>query len=304
MARILIAEDDRSSAKFIQHHLHNKGHDCVVERTGDAAMRRIQETDFDLVILDVMLPKMSGFEVCRRIRQDATLYMLPVLVVSAMNSEEEIMHGLAQGADDYVSKPVNIDNLLRRVDTLMRSRANAHTTDPLTNLPSADHTKRELQKRSCTRQPFGVVYVELPALRAFAYRYGADRRDEAIRSLGETLENQGRQLEAAEVFVGHMGGGHFVCLLPYGQTRAFCEAAYKKWQEDGAQRFRAPTSAQAGGEPASSEALDAMFCVTFRDANDVVTPQQLFEVLSQIRNKGHATKPSGIYVDQRTIIGA
>ncbi len=304
MARILIAEDDRNSADTISQHLQSAGHSCALERTGEDVLRQVRESEFDLLILDVMLPKISGFEVCRRIRQDSSLYTLPILVVSAMNSEEEIMHGLAQGADDYVGKPYNIQNLVQRAEGLLRSRGSSQAADPMTGLPGADHTKREIQKRICARQPFGVAYVELPGLRTFAYRAGSDKRDEAIRLLGETLSSHSREAETPEAFVGHMGGGHFVCLAAPEHAAAFCQGAYKKWSEDGASLFRHDAGGQSPQGGSQSQNLDAMFCITFRDANDVITPQQLFEVLSQIRNKGQATHPAGIYMDQRTITRA
>ncbi len=98
MARILIVEDDSRTAEFVGSHLRATGHDCLVAQTGIEALNIARNNGVDLLVLDVMLPGgASGFEVCRRVRSDPNLYTMPILLLSAMSGDEEILHGLAQG---------------------------------------------------------------------------------------------------------------------------------------------------------------------------------------------------------------
>ena len=126
MARILVVEDERFTVEPVAVYLRASGHACTVEGSGAHALEQLKRAAYDLVVLDVMLPGVSGFEVCRRIRRDAALFRMPVLIVSAMRNEEEVLHGLGQGADDYIVKPVDVPSFRRRVDVCCVREEGAH----------------------------------------------------------------------------------------------------------------------------------------------------------------------------------
>ena len=115
MAKIMIVDDDPQAADQIASQLKTRGHSCAVMNDGEGVLEVARKTDLDLLILDVMLPSTSGFEVCRQVRRDDALYMLPILFVSSMNDEAEIQHGLEQGADGYIAKPIESQAFLQRV---------------------------------------------------------------------------------------------------------------------------------------------------------------------------------------------
>ncbi len=308
MAHILIVEDNQRTAEFVGQHLKGNGHQCSYERTGDRVLDALRAGGHDMLMLDIMLPGISGFEVCRRIRKDPELYTLPVLVLSAMASEEEVAHGLAQGADDFVAKPFDPHNLVQRVEGLLRARSNTNTTDPLTSLPSGDYTKRELQKRISAQEHFAVAYVDLPALREFAYRCGPKARTEAIQRLGQALKDVSGEMTMPGFFAGHMGGGHFVCLLPPDKAQAFCQQTHEHWRKNLEELYNAigqqASYHEATQEKRTSNApplLETLFCITFRESRAFVTPQHMFEVLSQLRSKAQTSgETSGVLLDRRT----
>jgi DNA-binding response OmpR family regulator len=122
MARILIVEDDRGMALGLSASLTHEGYAVTHVARGDDALARLAETKPDLVLLDVMLPGLNGFEVCRRIRQDDRV--TPVLMLTARGDEIDKVMGLDLGADDYLAKPVGVPELLARVRALLR-RASA-----------------------------------------------------------------------------------------------------------------------------------------------------------------------------------
>lgn len=304
MAHILIVEDDRKTAELIGRRLSAAGHQYSVESSGANVVEVVKNGGHDLLILDVMLPGVSGFEICRRIRRDTDLYTLPILILSIMSGDEEVKHGLAQGADDYVVKPFDINNLIHRVEALLRATTESNITDPLTSLPGADGTKRELQKKVSRQVSFALAYVELAQLREYGWHHGQEARDKTIRHLARALVQCGQGLNAEQFFVGHMGGGCFVCVLPPDTAEAYCNQVRSLWQQHLCKlnadvprdRERLEEPGQEGPPP-----LDTLFYVTFRDAKDNTTPQRMFEVLSQIRNRARAAKSSGVFVDQRTV---
>lgn len=118
--RILIAEDDPDIAGLVAHYLQKAGWDTQVEASGDMALAYARAHRVDLVILDVMLPGMSGFEVCRALRRDGTEAPVPIIMLTARADEADRVAGLEMGADDYVSKPFSPNELVARVRALMR----------------------------------------------------------------------------------------------------------------------------------------------------------------------------------------
>jgi len=118
--RILVAEDDRDIADLIAHYLHKQGWTAHVVGAGDEALAYARRQGADLIILDVMLPGLSGLEVCRALRGDAATASIPVIMVTARAEETDKIVGLEIGADDYVAKPFSPQELVARVRALMR----------------------------------------------------------------------------------------------------------------------------------------------------------------------------------------
>lgn len=124
-AEILIVEDDVAIARLIELHLQRAGYRAVVCPDGDEAMRRLQECAWRLVILDRMLPGKSGMQILRWLNRSGQEERTPVLMVTALSSTAERVQGLTEGADDYLSKPFEPEELVARVGALLR-RSEAH----------------------------------------------------------------------------------------------------------------------------------------------------------------------------------
>ena len=118
MARILVVEDEPSLALGLQEDLSIEGHEVEVARDGETALQRALAGSFDLIVLDVMLPKKDGFEVCRQLRRDGA--RVPILMLTAKTQESDKVLGLEIGADDYVTKPFSGRELRARIKALLR----------------------------------------------------------------------------------------------------------------------------------------------------------------------------------------
>jgi DNA-binding response OmpR family regulator len=126
---ILVAEDDRDIADLIGHYIQKTGWTAHVTPSGDDALAYAREQSVDLVILDVMLPGMSGLEVCRALRADRTTAAIPIIMVTARAEETDRIVGLEIGADDYISKPFSPNELIARIRALMRRAKRSDTGD-------------------------------------------------------------------------------------------------------------------------------------------------------------------------------
>lgn len=118
--KILVADDDRDVVDLVRYNLEVAGMDVTVAYDGVQAIQIAEEVSPSLIVLDIMMPKMDGFEVCRYVRKSAALDQTPILVLTARNSEEDEVHALNLGADDFVRKPVSPKRLISRVRALIR----------------------------------------------------------------------------------------------------------------------------------------------------------------------------------------
>jgi DNA-binding response OmpR family regulator len=118
MARILVAEDEANMAMGLRDNLEFEGHQVIVAEDGEAALEAATRESPDLILLDLMMPRMDGLEVCRRVREAG--HAVPILMLTAKGQEIDVVRGLEAGADDYVTKPFSIRELLARVKAALR----------------------------------------------------------------------------------------------------------------------------------------------------------------------------------------
>jgi two-component system, OmpR family, phosphate regulon response regulator PhoB len=120
MAKILLAEDEKQIADMISFKLANNGHQIVRAPDGEEALAQVRREQPDLILLDAMLPGLSGFEVLRRLKGDTALRSIPVIMVTAKGHERDVLAGLRGGAVDYIVKPFSLKELSARVELALR----------------------------------------------------------------------------------------------------------------------------------------------------------------------------------------
>ncbi len=147
MAKILLVEDDRTLLAALQFNLEKDGHDVVAVRDGQDALTSAREAAPDLVILDLLLPGMHGFDVCRALRRDSTV---PIVILSAKTEEVDRIVGLELGADDYVTKPFGMQELISRVRAHLRRAHQAPRSEPERVLVDGD-LEVDLDRHAVTR---------------------------------------------------------------------------------------------------------------------------------------------------------
>ena len=128
--KILVVEDEENLSMLIEYNLNKVGYKSIIASDGEQAMDRLKESKFDLVILDWMIPKLSGIEVCRRIRGNSDFNSLPIIMLTALGDENDKIRGLDTGADDYLTKPFSFPELMARIKALLR-RSNANDADEI-----------------------------------------------------------------------------------------------------------------------------------------------------------------------------
>jgi two-component system alkaline phosphatase synthesis response regulator PhoP len=121
-ARVLVADDNPQGAELIEAYLDGTGWEVRIVPDGGEAMKQVQEWKPDVVLLDVMMPKLSGFEVCKRLKADAATRQLPVLMITALDQASDVERAVEAGTNDFLTKPINKMDLVQRVRALLLSR--------------------------------------------------------------------------------------------------------------------------------------------------------------------------------------
>jgi DNA-binding response OmpR family regulator len=165
--RILLVDDEDSVQKLLAYPLRKEGYDVIPAVTGTEALDRLREGIFDLVVLDVMLPGVDGFEVCRQVRARSAV---PIIMLTAKTEEIDKVLGLELGADDYITKPFSVREFSSRVKAVLRRAALVRADEPLEEPIEEggiriDFEKRQVQARE---EQVPLIYVEFEILAALA----------------------------------------------------------------------------------------------------------------------------------------
>lgn len=129
MPRILIVDDTRQNAELLEAHLDGHGYETRLAAHGEEALQLVAEWPADVILLDIMMPKLSGFEVCRRLRADSATANVGVLMITALDQPTDIERAVEVGTDDFVTRPINKTELLLRVQSLLAALTETTPTD-------------------------------------------------------------------------------------------------------------------------------------------------------------------------------
>ena len=219
---ILIADDDPDLRDIVRSVLESAGFQVVEAPDGDQALQAVQHTTPHLMILDFAMPGLTGPQVCQRLKQDLLLRHVPIIMLTGKSEIQDKVEGLTAGVDDYVLKPFHPQELLARVQMVLRRTTQELEANPLTKLPGNTEILKALESRIAARTPLAVAYVDLDRFKAFNDHYGFQRGDEVIKRTAEILLKAIKIAGTEQDFVGHIGGDDFVLITIPDLADAVC----------------------------------------------------------------------------------
>lgn len=220
--RVLVVDDDPDIARFIEVNLRTHGFEVHLASDGVEALERAQQVLPDLVLVDVMMPRMDGFQVVDRLRSDPRTSNVSIIMLTAKALTADKVLGITTGADDYIIKPFDPVELVARVKGTLRRAREMRAMSPLTGLPGNARIQDELQSRISAGQPFALLYADLDNFKAYNDHYGFLRGDETLRAVGRIIQEAGLDAGGKQVFVGHLGGDDFVLVSPIDMAEELC----------------------------------------------------------------------------------
>jgi diguanylate cyclase (GGDEF)-like protein len=210
---LLVVDDDPFIARLLEIELRAAGYDVRVASDGEMALTAAQDRVPDLVLADVMMPNMDGFELTRRLREDPRTAAVSVIMLTARGLSADKLEGFAIGADDYIVKPFDTPELLARIRGVLRRSKDMRAQSPLTGLPGNVRIEEEIEGRVGRDEEFAILYIDLDYFKAFNDHYGFMRGDQAIQATARLIEDTALEVTGGDAFVGHVGGDDFVVVL-------------------------------------------------------------------------------------------
>ena len=227
--RVLVVDDDPELVRLIQVCLETAGYDVEIATDGEEALGRVAERTPDVILLDVMMPKVDGLEVCRRLRADYETRSTAIILLTAKASSTDKLLGFRAGADDYVTKPFDPDELIERVRATLRRNREMTSLNPLTGLPGNTEIETCLQSKLSADSPFALMHVDIDNFKSYNDFHGVLNGDQAIKLLARCLCQAITEVESADHFVGHVGGDDFAVIVEAALAPVLAQRVIELW---------------------------------------------------------------------------
>jgi diguanylate cyclase (GGDEF)-like protein len=229
---VLVADDDEDILRFVEVNLRLEGFEVHTVTDGEQALGTAFDRLPDLILLDVMMPKLDGFEVCQRLRSDPRTKYISIIMLTAKSLSADKVVGLTGGADDYIIKPFDPVELVARVKSTLRRAREMRNVNPLTQLPGNVQVQEEIVRRTSGERPFALMYIDLDNFKAFNDQYGFLRGDEAIKLLARCVGVAVEQHGGEDVFFGHVGGDDLVAVADPADAETLAKDVIKRWDDE------------------------------------------------------------------------
>jgi diguanylate cyclase (GGDEF)-like protein len=304
--RIFVVEDDPGIRRIVRFQLEAAGYEVCEAPDGKTALEKLEEVDPDLVLLDFMMPHLSGQDVCRRIREHRRYCDLPIIFLTAKADLESRLVSLKDGANDYLTKPFESKELLLRIRNLLGWGESQRDRNPLTGLPGNLAIESELQGRLARDKAFAFLYVDLDHFKAYNDFYGYRDGDNVIRLLSEILSEAVRSHGDEDGFVGHVGGDDFVVITAPESADAIGSYVISNFDQRVRDLYRAEEQ-DAGyvevmnrlGELERSPLLSTTIAVVESDQYQITHVAMLIDLVTDLKRRGKQHPGSVVVRDQR-----
>ncbi|MBN1873420.1 MAG: response regulator [Anaerolineae bacterium] len=229
--RILVVEDDFDISNMLQLYFKSQGYEVYVAPRGSVAMEMTRQKMPNVIVLDIMLPDIDGYEVCRQLRTNLRTSHIPIIFLTQKDERSDKIHGLELGADDYITKPFDVEELRLRVRNTIKSAEIASLTSPSTGLASGRLIEQQLRELM-PRKDWGILYIGINGLRAFNEVYGFVAGEEVLRFTGMLLNDVIDEMGTADDFIGHIGGDNFIVITRKELADPLREEIAKRFDEN------------------------------------------------------------------------
>lgn len=221
-SKILIVEDDLDVAEMLNAYFRVQGYEVFTVNWGEDGVRAAQTVLPDLLILDIRLPDIDGYEVARRVRSDRRTNQIPIIFLTEKRERVDRLQGFEVGADDYITKPFDVQELRLRVRNALKRVSQASLTNPVSGLPEGPLVEERLSE-VIHKSGSALLHISLNYLDAFREAYGFVASNDVLRAISLMIHNTIKETGSAEDFVGHISPTDFVVVMAPSNLLSFEE---------------------------------------------------------------------------------
>lgn len=230
-ARILVVEDDFDISNMLRIYFTGQGYDVDTALAGPEALDKTRQGLPHLIVLDIMLPGMDGYEVCRTLRKQTRTSHIPVIFLTQKDERSDKLQGLELGADDYITKPFDIEELKLRVQNAIARSERESLTDPRSGLPSGRLIEDQL-RRIIRRDDWELMDIRISAYEPFKEAYGFVAGDDLLRFTAMVMGEVIDELGTPNDFIGHPGGDNFIIITSLSNGAAIREKLIARFGDE------------------------------------------------------------------------
>jgi PleD family two-component response regulator len=221
-SKILIVEDDLDVAEMLNAYFRVQGYEVFTVNWGEDGVRAAQTVMPDLMILDIRLPDIDGFEVARRVRSDRRTHEIPIIFLTEKREREDRLQGFEVGADDYITKPFDVQELRLRVRNALKRVSQGSLTNPVSGLPEGPLVDERLSE-VIHKSGWGLLHISVSHLDAFREAYGFVASDDVLRAISLMVHNTMKETGSTDDFLGHISPTDFVVVVSPATISPFQE---------------------------------------------------------------------------------
>lgn len=307
MSKVLIVEDENHLRDLVRLVLESCGYDTLLAESGEEALTYAKRELPHLILLDVMLPGINGLEVVRRLRASHRTAHIPIIMLTACSAVTDKVAALKQGADDYITKPFDAEELLARVQTHLRLAEKA-LLSTLTELPGSKQIEQAIQQLvQAPDSRWAVLYVDLDNFKAYNDVYGFLRGNELLRGTARIITAATQEAGNVEDdFVGHIGGDDFVLVTVPARVEALARYIIDRFDRELPSYYTAEDRER--GYLTTRDRQGAIRCIPLVSISiAVVTNQyrqirdywQVGEIAAELKRRAKAISGSCFIIDRR-----
>lgn len=215
-SKILVVEDDLDVAEMLNAYFRVQGYEVFTVNWGEDGVRACQTINPDLVVLDIRLPDIDGYEVARRLRTDRRTQDVPIIFLTEKRDRADRLQGLEIGADDYITKPFDVQELRLRVRNALRRASQGSLNNPVSGLPDGALVDEKLNE-VLQKSDLSLLLVSIHNLDVFRDSYGFVASDDVLRAISLMVHNAMREVGDADDFIGHLTPTDFVLMVSSGK---------------------------------------------------------------------------------------
>ena len=304
-ATILVIEDEAAVARMLAETLEIEGYTPLMASTGEDGVALATREAPHLILLDLMLPGMDGFQVVESIRGTARTAHIPIVVVSARHDTDVILRAFGSKVDDYIKKPFHGGELLARIGAQLR-HARENQLSALTNLPAGLRVERAIEDRLTSEGRWSILYLDLDSFKAYNDVYGFLRGNELIRLLARIASETTAEVSGPKDFVGHVGGDDFIIITTPERVAQLCKRMIARWDAESRALYSAEdlargtlTAVDRRGQQQSYPLVGLSIGVVTNEQRPVTTSAEVSRVAAEVKRVAKSVPGSAWFVDQR-----